>query len=91
MALSRFSDPVRTWFDTTFPEPTAAQAQGWPAIVDGDHTLIDEISIGGIVLRDIKASINPAMSPNEPALLGMSALKNVELRQRNGELQLIQS
>jgi len=40
VALSRFSDPVRTWFDTTFPEPTAAQAQGWPAIADGDHTLI---------------------------------------------------
>ena len=32
--------PVRAWFATTFPEPTAAQAQGWPAIASGDHTLI---------------------------------------------------
>ncbi len=38
--LQRFSEPVRTWFTTTFAEPTAAQAQGWPAIADGDHTLI---------------------------------------------------
>jgi ATP-dependent helicase Lhr and Lhr-like helicase len=38
--LSRFSDPVRTWFSTTFSSPTPAQAQGWPAIAGGDHTLI---------------------------------------------------
>jgi len=35
-----FSAPVRAWFSTSFPEPTAAQAQGWPAIASGDHTLI---------------------------------------------------
>jgi len=38
--LSRFSLPVREWFTTTFSQPTAAQAQGWPAIADGEHTLI---------------------------------------------------
>ena len=38
--LTRFSEPVRTWFSTTFAQPTAAQARGWPAIVGGDHTLI---------------------------------------------------
>ncbi|MCC5949362.1 MAG: DEAD/DEAH box helicase [Nitriliruptoraceae bacterium] len=38
--LARFSEPVRTWFSTTFAAPTGAQAQGWPAIADGDHTLI---------------------------------------------------
>ncbi len=39
-ALSRFSEPVRAWFETTFPVPTPAQAQGWPAIAAGEHTLI---------------------------------------------------
>ena len=39
-ALDAFSDPVRTWFTTSFPAPTDAQAQGWPAIAAGDHTLI---------------------------------------------------
>jgi ATP-dependent helicase Lhr and Lhr-like helicase len=38
--LQRFSEPVRTWFSTTFAVPTAAQAQGWPAIASGEHTLI---------------------------------------------------
>jgi ATP-dependent helicase Lhr and Lhr-like helicase len=38
--LGRFSEPVRTWFSTTFAEPTTAQARGWPAIAAGDHTLI---------------------------------------------------
>ncbi len=38
--LGRFSLPVREWFRTTFAEPTTAQAQGWPAIADGQHTLI---------------------------------------------------
>src|SRR4051794_1332746 len=39
-ALERFSPAVREWFGTTFPEPTPAQEQGWPAIASGDHTLI---------------------------------------------------
>ena len=38
--LAQFSTPVREWFRTTFATPTAAQAQGWPAIASGDHTLI---------------------------------------------------
>jgi len=38
--LSHFSPPVRAWFSTSFPEPTAAQAQGWPVIAGGEHTLI---------------------------------------------------
>jgi ATP-dependent Lhr-like helicase len=38
--LERFSPAVRAWFTTTFPEPTAAQQQGWPAIAEGQHTLI---------------------------------------------------
>jgi ATP-dependent Lhr-like helicase len=38
--LDRFSAPVRAWFETSFAEPTPAQAQGWPAIAAGDHSLI---------------------------------------------------
>src|SRR3954466_14370970 len=39
-ALEPFSPAVRAWFSTTFPEPTAAQEKGWPAIASGEHTLI---------------------------------------------------
>ena len=38
--LELFSPPVREWFSTNFPEPTAPQVQGWPAIANGDHSLI---------------------------------------------------
>ncbi len=35
-----FAPAVRAWFDATFPAPTPAQTQGWPAIAAGEHTLI---------------------------------------------------
>ncbi|MEP6658649.1 MAG: DEAD/DEAH box helicase [Acidimicrobiales bacterium] len=38
--LDRFSPAVSAWFSSSFPEPTPAQSQGWPAIADGGHTLI---------------------------------------------------
>ena len=40
MVLDRFSPAVREWFSSAFAGPTAAQAQGWPAIADGEHTLL---------------------------------------------------
>jgi ATP-dependent Lhr-like helicase len=40
MALDRFSAPVRAWFETSFAAPTDAQAKGWPAVADGEHTLL---------------------------------------------------
>ncbi|HEY7136002.1 MAG TPA: DEAD/DEAH box helicase [Acidimicrobiia bacterium] len=40
MSLDVFSPAVREWFSTSFPEPTPAQAEGWPAIAGGEHTLI---------------------------------------------------
>lgn len=39
-ALAAFTPPVRTWFVETFGQPTPPQAQGWPAIQRGEHTLI---------------------------------------------------
>ncbi len=40
MVLDLFSPAVRSWFEHSFEEPTAAQSGGWPAIARGDHTLI---------------------------------------------------
>ena len=39
-ALDSFSPAARTWFEASFQAPTRAQAEGWPAIASGDHTLI---------------------------------------------------
>ena len=38
--LAAFHAATRDWFGASFAEPTAAQAQGWPAISAGQHTLI---------------------------------------------------
>jgi ATP-dependent Lhr-like helicase len=39
-ALARFHPAVRDWFAASFPAPTRAQAEGWPAIARGDSTLL---------------------------------------------------
>ena len=39
-ALEHFSPAVRDWFVHTFGRPTPPQAQGWPPIQRGEHTLI---------------------------------------------------
>ena len=38
--LSSFHPLVREWFTSRFAAPTSAQAEGWPAIAEGRHTLI---------------------------------------------------
>lgn len=38
--LDSFTAPTRAWFGASFPAPTRAQAEGWPAIAAGHHTLI---------------------------------------------------
>lgn len=39
-SLDLFHGVVRDWFSGSFPEPTKAQALGWPSIARGDWTLI---------------------------------------------------
>ncbi len=38
--LELFHPAVKRWFEASFGQPTAPQAQGWPAIARGDSTLI---------------------------------------------------
>lgn len=51
------------------------------------ETRIEELSIGNIFLYNVRASINPHMNSDE-ILLGMSALKQLEFRQRGKQLIL---
>lgn len=53
------------------------------------YTQIDTLTLGPISLTAVNASINPGMKGKE-ILLGMSALKYVELIQRNNQLTLRQ-
>ena len=52
-------------------------------------TRLDEVAIGGIVLQDVSASINPA-SDSDDILLGMSFLRQLEFAQRGDKLILRQ-
>jgi ATP-dependent Lhr-like helicase len=40
VSLSHFTPTVRDWFQSAFDGPTEVQAQAWPAIATGEHTLI---------------------------------------------------
>ncbi|MEK9660054.1 MAG: DEAD/DEAH box helicase, partial [Chloroflexota bacterium] len=40
MSTQHLHPIVRAWFERRFTAPTEAQAQGWPAIAQGRHTLI---------------------------------------------------
>ncbi len=50
-------------------------------------TRLDRISLGGIELKDIRASINPSTQGDE-VLLGMSFLKNLDFTQRGDTLTI---
>jgi ATP-dependent helicase Lhr and Lhr-like helicase len=64
--LERFSPPVREWFRTTFATPTSAQAKGWPAIADGDHTLLLAPTGSGKTLTAFLAAIDRLVSEPVP-------------------------
>ena len=53
------------------------------------HTRIDRIAVGGIELRDVRGSINPAMGGDD-VLLGMTFLRALDFRQEGGRLILEQ-
>lgn len=52
-------------------------------------TRLNSLEIGGILLNDLPASINPTMEGSE-ILLGMAALKQLEFQQKGNVLKLIQ-
>lgn len=52
-------------------------------------TRIDEVRVGDIVVRDVKAHLNPGMKDDE-ILLGMSFLRQLEFTQRGDTLTLRQ-
>lgn len=51
------------------------------------QTELEEVQLGGISLRGVRASINPYM-PDDVVLLGMSFMKHLDITQKNGVLTL---
>ncbi len=61
--LDRFSPAVRAWFAASFPTPTPPQVQGWPHILQGEHTLICAPTGSGKTLAAFLASIDRLCTP----------------------------
>ena len=57
-ALEQFHPAVREWFRTSFATPTPAQAQAWPAIKNGDSTLLMAPTGSGKTLAAFLSSID---------------------------------
>lgn len=64
--LDAFSPAVHEWFASSFPEPTPAQQQGWPAIVGGSHTLVCAPTGSGKTLTAFLASIDKLVTTEPP-------------------------
>lgn len=72
-------------------EPQEAQSiRTANGIITGRRTHIDRLSLGDIVLRDVRAILIPDVK-DQSILLGMSALKQLEFTQRDGTLVLRQA
>jgi len=78
--LSSFLPPVRDWFAETFGTPTPPQAQGWPAIQRGDHTLILAPTGSGKTLTAFLWGIDQLFRE-----LDESQMANGEWRMANGK------
>jgi len=57
-ALEQFHPAVREWFRTSFAAPTPAQAGAWPAIKNGDSTLLMAPTGSGKTLAAFLSSID---------------------------------
>ncbi len=55
------------------------------------QTELDEVRLGAISLAGVRASILPSMGADDPVLLGMSFLKQLEFTQRDRQLILQQA
>ena len=59
--------------------------------VEVETTVINELNIGDIKLYNIEATLNPSMDYTDEILLGMSALKQLDVSFNEGQLTLVQS
>ena len=65
--LAPFSPAVRDWFEASFEAPTQAQAEGWAAIAQGEHTLIHAPTGSGKTLAAFLYALDRLASASEPA------------------------
>ena len=65
-SLEKFSEPVRAWFETSFPEPTPPQTLGWPVVASGANALIVSPTGSGKTLSAFLFGIDKLMTSPVP-------------------------
>ncbi|ALO45091.1 DEAD/DEAH box helicase [Pseudohongiella spirulinae] len=82
MSLSSFHPASRAWFEAVLGQPTPAQAEAWPAIQAGKHTLIAAPTGSGKTLAAFYAAIDQLVQeaqqaplPDQTRILYISPLK----------------
>ncbi len=65
--LAVFGAATRDWFTASFPAPTDAQSQGWPAIAAGEHSLICAPTGSGKTLAAFLFCIDQLLVEEPPA------------------------
>jgi ATP-dependent helicase Lhr and Lhr-like helicase len=82
MSLEYFHPIIREWFAGRFSAPSDAQAQSWPSIVAGGHTLVAAPTGSGKTLAAFLASIDSLLRqaitgtlPDETQVVYVSPLK----------------
>ena len=86
--------------DVAIPTSVASQLtlqRGMPVQIntangrsEGYRTQLDQVKLGDIVLRDVRAVVTPGLDGDQ-VLLGMSALRQLEFTQRGGNMLLRQT
>lgn len=74
--------------EMNLPKFGKSSVQTANGITTAYRTKLDSLQIGPFLLRDINATILPAMDSDQEVLLGMSALKHLAFSQRRGQLIL---
>ncbi len=61
-----FTPATAAWFESSFAEPTAAQARGWPVIAGGNHTLIHAPTGSGKTLAAFLYTVDRLLTEPHP-------------------------
>ena len=69
--MDSFSEPVRRWFDGSFPGPTRVQELGWPVLTRGGNALLVAPTGSGKTLAAFLWAIDRLCLGDEPAAPGV--------------------
>ena len=69
--MDSFSEPVRRWFDDSFPGPTRVQELGWPVLTRGGSALLVAPTGSGKTLAAFLWAIDRLCLGDEPAAPGV--------------------